>query len=136
MSGSYKHLPGIPIPALYNASNAEVAASLGRDLSACRGAIGAACTARAAVDVLPSTTGTYSGATAARLYDERVNQIDFRLSRAFRFGQLRVQGLAELYNVFNVRPAQAIVTSYGPAWQLPFAILGGRLFKFGVQVEY
>lgn len=87
--------------------------------------------------MLPSVGGrNFSGATAARLYDESINQLDLRLSRSFRFGQLRVQGLAELYNVLNDRPAQAIITTYGPAWQLPFSILGGRLFKFGVQIDY
>ena len=137
VSGVYKNLPGILISAVYNLGNLQALPSLGRDLSACRGVTGAACTARVPVDLLPAVSpGTNSGATAARLYDERINQLDLRLSRIFRFGQLRLQGLAELYNVLNIRPAQGITTTYGPAWLLPSAILGGRVFKFGVQIDY
>ena len=91
-------------------------------------------TARQTVALLPSAS--YQGNTSAALYDERVNEVDVRFSRIFRFGKLRVQGIAELYNVFNIRPAQGIVDTYGPAWQLPFAILGGRLFKFGAEVDF
>jgi hypothetical protein len=134
VSGSFKQLPGVPISANYSASNAEIAPSLGRDLSACRGAVGAACTARQTVALLPSAF--YQGNTSAALYDERVNEVDVRVSRLFRLGKLRMQGIAELYNVFNIRPAQGIVDTYGPAWQLPFAILGGRLFKFGAEVDF
>jgi hypothetical protein len=69
--------------------------------------------------------------------DERVNQVDLRLTRLFRFGGTRVQAIAELYNVFNNRPAQGIVGTYPRAvgWQFPFGILGGRLFKFGAQID-
>jgi hypothetical protein len=38
-------------------------------------------------------------------------------------------------HVFKIRPAQAIITAYGPAWQLPSAIQGGRLFKFGAHID-
>ena len=58
-----------------------------------------------------------------------------RLTKIFRIGRTRVQGIAELYNAFNTRPAQGIVSTYGASWQLPLAILGGRLFKFGAQID-
>src|SRR5262249_8277528 len=37
-SGTFKHLPGIGITSTYNYTNTEARTSLGRDLSACRGA--------------------------------------------------------------------------------------------------
>jgi hypothetical protein len=132
ISGSYKHLPGLPIAANYNASNAQVAASLGRDLSACRGA--ANCTARASVGLAPSAF--VQGNASAALHDARINQVDLRMTRIFRLGGLRLQGIAELYNVLNIRPAQGIVTTYGGYWQYPYALLGGRLFKVGLQIDY
>jgi hypothetical protein len=68
-SGSSR-APSRTIPALYNLSNLEALPSLGRDLAACRGVTGAACTARVPADLLPSVSGgNFSGATAARLYD-------------------------------------------------------------------
>lgn len=132
VSGSFKDVPGIAISATYQASNAEVRSSLGRDLSACRGAV--PCTARAAVALVP--TASSSGSTSAYLYDERIRQMDLRLTRSFPIMGSRIQGIAELYNVFDARPALGIVTTYGPAWQFPFAMLGGRLFKFGAQIDF
>ena len=134
VSGTFKALPGIPIPASYNASNVELAASLGRDLSACRGAVGAACTAVKSVGLAPSANR--QGDSAAVLHDERINEIDLRVTKALTIAGFRIQGVAELYNVTNNRPPTGITTTFGSAWQFPRALLGGRLFKVGVQVDY
>ena len=133
VSGTYKLLPGIPIPATWVVPNSLVAPSLGRDLAACRGLTGAACTATTSVALLPNTN--YQGNLSAVKTDERINQLDMRLTKLFRLGSSRLQAIAELYNVFNIRPAQGIIGTYGPAWQFPFAILGGRLFKIGAQID-
>jgi hypothetical protein len=133
VSGTYKLLPGIPIPATWNVANSVAAPSLGRDLSACRGLTGAACTATTSIQLLPNTN--YQGNLSAVKTDERINQMDLRLTKGVRVGGFRLQGIAELYNVFNSRPAQGIVGTFGPAWQFPFAILGGRLFKIGAQID-
>jgi hypothetical protein len=36
----------------------------------------------------------------------------------------------------NVGPVLVLNTTYGSAWQQPTAILPGRLFKFGVQMDF
>jgi hypothetical protein len=132
VSGTYKNVPGVPITALHVVTNNQARASLGRDLSACRGAV--PCTATAVVELLPAVNN--SGNSSATKYDERVSQINLRLTRAFRINQGRVQAVAELYNVLNERPAQGSLTTYGGAWLRPTALLGGRLFKFGAQVDW
>jgi hypothetical protein len=33
------------------------------------------------------------------------------------------------------RLAQGIIATYGSIWQLPTALLGGRLLKFGAQID-
>jgi hypothetical protein len=132
VSGTFKNLPGIPIPATYTYINSVAAPSLGRDLGACRGAV--PCTATASVLLLPSVNN--SGDSAAIKFDERLNEVDLRFTRRFNFGKARIEPVAELYNVLNARPAQSISTTYGSTWQLPTAILGGRLLKFGVQIDY
>ena len=134
VSGTFKNLPGIAIPASFNASNVSISTSLGRDLSACRGAVGAACTAVQSVQLAPSANR--QGNQAAVLHDERINQLDLRVTKGLTLAGFRIQGVAELYNTLNLRPAQGILTTYGPAWQFPRGILGGRLFKVGVQVDY
>jgi hypothetical protein len=48
----------------------------------------------------------------------------------------RVQGIAELYNVFNHRVVRANVVTSGATWLTPTSILGGRLFKFGTRIDF
>ena len=38
----------------------------------------------------------------------------------------------DVYNVFHARPVQFVNSTFGPSFLRPTAILGGRLFKFGV----
>ena len=133
-SGTWKNQPGIALPADLVVTNAVARTSLGRDLALCRGAVGAACTATATVAALPyaNAQGNYSAA----LFDSRLNEIDLRFTRRFRFGGLKLEPVFEIYNVTNNRPAQGVVTTFGPAYKFPFALLGGRLFKFGATIDY
>ena len=62
--------------------------------------------------------------------------MDLKLSRVFKFGRARFRGDAELYNVFNWRVSQGNNPVYGPGDLTPSSLLGGRLFKFGAQLEY
>ena len=42
------------------------------------------------------------------LYGDRLNQVDFRVSKIFRFGAKgRVQGNLDLYNMLNANPVLA-----------------------------
>jgi hypothetical protein len=136
VSGVYKNLPGIAVTSNLVATNAQIAPSLGRSLSSCPAA--GACTATATIPILPYGTngGTSSSLQTASIFDTRLNETDLRLSRTFRLGKARLQGTLDLYNVFNQRVAQAINTTYGAAWLRPTAILGGRLVKFGAQVDF
>ena len=119
-SATFQSLPGPEITASYSASNAEIAPSLGRNLSA--GANG---------------TATVSLVSPGTMYAGRLNQVDFRGSKVFNFAQgRRLQASVDLYNMFNVSPVLALNTTYGTAWQRPLQILQGRLVKFGVQVDF
>ena len=133
-SGTWKSLPGIALPADLVVTNAVASVALGRDLALCRGAVGAACTATATVAIAPYAVvqGNYSAAN----FDERINEIDLRFTRRFRFGRARVEPVFEIYNVTNNRPAQGVVTTFGPSYKFPFALLGGRLFKFGAGLDF
>jgi hypothetical protein len=70
------------------------------------------------------------------MYGERLNQVDVRIAKTVRIGRTRIQGLFDLYNVFNASPVTALNTRYGPSWQQPLLILQGRLLKFGVQANF
>ena len=133
VSGTFKHLPGIPNPAAFVYSNADATPTLGRDLSVCRGVV--PCTARPSVELLPAP-GARGGAFVASKYDDRLTEVDLRLAWSVRVGGLRVGPTAELYNVFNNRPAQQIVTTFGSSWLLPRNILGGRMVKVGATIDF
>ena len=93
-----------------------MAPSLGRNLSA----------GNATVDLIAPGT----------MYGQRLNQVDFRLSKIFRFSRTgRIQGNVDLYNLFNGDPVLALNNTYGSAWQRPLQILQGRLLKFSIQLD-
>jgi hypothetical protein len=128
-AGTFKHLPGIPITASLPLTTAQLTAALGRAPTA----------PTTSVALLP--TASSQGNLGAALFDERLTQVDLRLTRMFRVRGGRIQGIAELYNVTNTRPAQANNTTYSAAttgnrWLTPTSILGGRLFKFGAQIDF
>ncbi len=123
-SATFQYLPGIPITASYVARNAEIAPTLGRNLGQCGTRV--VCTGTATVEVIEPNTQ----------FENRISQLDARLTRLFRVGRMRAQGIFDVYNVFNASPILAMTTRYGSAWLQPNQILGGRLFKFGVQFDF
>jgi len=69
-------------------------------------------------------------------FEDRVSQLDLRLTKTIRMGRARVQGMLDVYNLFN---AGAVLTenfTYGPSWLRPSAILGARMLKFGGQLDF
>jgi hypothetical protein len=119
VSGTFQSTPGPEITASYVATNAEIAPSLGRNLA--QG---------------PNGTATVPLIKPGTLYGERMYQVDARVTRTFTFRGTRIQGMFDLYNVFNDNAVVQLNTAFGPAWQRPVFILPGRLAKFGVQVDF
>jgi hypothetical protein len=123
-SASFQSIPGPQITASYTASNAQIVQSLGRNLASCGAA--ATCNGTATVPLIaPGTT-----------YGERLNQVDFRLSKSLKVGRSRVQAMLDVFNVFNGSPVLSLNNTYGTAWQRPQSILQGRLVKFGGQIDF
>ena len=72
-------------------------------------------------------------------YLDDLNQVDFRVAKAFTVGRTRLQGLFDLYNAFNANPVIKYNTSYGTTgvgWLRPQAQLPGRLIRFGFQATF
>jgi hypothetical protein len=118
-SATLQSIPGPEIRASYIAQNSIIRPSLGRDLSS--GANGTA-----TIDLIAPGT----------VYENRVNQLDLRLSRFFNLGSARLQGMLDAYNVFNASPILSLNTRYGPSWLTATQILPGRLFKVGMQLDF
>jgi hypothetical protein len=122
VAATFQSLPGQQELATYVASNALIAPSLGRNLSA-------GATATASVNLIAPGT----------VFGPRVNQVDARFSRAFSYRALKVKGLVDLYNLTNNNVVLLWNNTYGTtgsSWLVPSQILGGRMLKLGAQVDF
>jgi hypothetical protein len=125
-SATYQGRPGQQILATAVIANAAIAPSLGRNLISCPAPTGA-CTSTASVSLIPPGTQ----------YAARINQVDFRISKVVKLPQgRRVQGIVDIYNVFNGAAVITQSNSFGTTWQRPTAILQARLVKFGFQLDF
>ena len=82
--------------------------------------------------------GTVNLIAPNTLFEPRWTQVDIRLSRKFQFGKLRIEPRADVYNLFNSGTALGSLTGYSTtiAWLRPTDIMGARLAKFGVQLDF
>jgi hypothetical protein len=119
VSGVWQSLPGIPINATYVATSAEVLPSLGRPLSG-----------RAATVVLNDIIEPFTQ------WEGGIHQLDVRLTKGLRVGRYRLEGMIDLYNVFNASPVLATNLRYGPEWLQPTQILAARMLKIGGRLEF
>ena len=115
----YQSLPGTPYNALLTVTTAQILPSLGRNLS------GGVRTITAELLPLYST-----------YFDQRVNQLDVRLSKIVHVGKARIQGNLDLFNVLNGSTVLQLQQQYGSTWQQPTQILDARLLKLGFQVDF
>jgi len=122
----WQNLPAAADEATLAVPNAQIAPSLGRNVSAC-----------------PAATGACSAAVNVRLYrplsvfeKDRLDQFDFRISKSLRFDRLQLRATLDVYNLFNAGTILAATPVYGPNWLKPAGVLGPRLFKAGVQVDF
>jgi hypothetical protein len=118
-SAVYQDLAGPPIEAIYFASNAEIAPSLGRNLAG--GARGVSIPL-----VLPY-----------QQFEGRIRRLDLRLSRTFNLtGRARLQANIDAYNALNSSAIQALNNTYGPSWLSPTQILDPRLLQVSAQLTF
>jgi hypothetical protein len=118
-------IPGAVGPATYVATNSQIATSLGRNLSAC-GAATVGCVATATVTLLPPYA----------YFESRANQFDLRFAKSIRVRAVRILPTVDIYNVFNAVDVGAQTLRYGPLYQVPSDLKGGRLLKFGAQMNF
>jgi hypothetical protein len=109
--------PGPAILANYIAPNADVQPSLGRPLSG-----GAA---NVTVGLVEQNT----------MYSDRVNQLDVRLGKSFRFGARRAMVNLDIYNMLNSSVVLQLNNAYA-VWQRPQRIMDARLFKISGQFDF
>ena len=121
----YQNFSGIPTGADIVLTNAVIAPSLGRNLSGCAPGV-AVCNQTRTELLIPPLS----------LYEPRVQQVDLRFSKSFRFGGVRANGNIDLANLFNTGNVLAVTERYGPAWLNVLQTIGGRMIKFSTQVDF
>lgn len=114
---TYQNNPGLAQAATLGYSSAAIQPSLGRPLSTA---------AVAVVSLIPPNT----------MFEPRYSQLDVRVSRRFRVGQVKFEPRFDIYNLTNAVTALGSISGYGGSWLRPTDALGARLAKFGVQVDF
>ncbi len=133
----YQNVSGIPITASYAAPNSNIRTTLGRDLTACTGSVGV-CSQTVTVQLLPIVAAGAVG-TGARIYEDRLSEVDLRFARTFKLGgSQRLKGSLDVLNLFN---ANAVLRTNGviggsTPWLNVLQILTGRLVKVGAQFDF
>jgi hypothetical protein len=127
VSGTYQTKPGPLVLALYTATNAEIAPTLGRNLSG----------GAANVDVHLLAPGPYTTTNggSGQVHGERLHQVDFRISKLLQFAGTRSRLNMDIYNALNSSAVLAQNDAFGD-WQTPEDILLARFFKFSVQFDF
>ena len=74
------------------------------------------------------------------LFLDYQNRLDLRVGKTFRFGQTKIQGFADVFNVLNAGTALTVNQTYAAAgtnaWLTPTTIMDGRYVRFGVQMSF
>jgi hypothetical protein len=119
------NFPGIASQSLaanWLASNLVIAPALGRSL--------AGNATLASVNVVEPGT----------MYGDRLNKLDFRASKIFRFGRQRLNVGVDLFNVFNSNSVIQYFQNFSVATPLaylqPADLVAARFAKFSVQFDF
>jgi len=121
VSATFQSKPGAQLAANYNMPASAVASFLGRAPS---GGV-----ANVTVNLV----------TPGSLYGDRVNQLDFRVSKILRFGPARTKISLDLYNALNANPVLTYNQTYSPTattWLTPTSVLAARVIKIGASVDF
>lgn len=132
VSGTFQNVGGLPYEANYNATNSEVAPSLGRNLAAC--GTRANCTATVTVPLITPYTQ----------FEDRRVQLDLRLTKLFKLSsKVRLQANFDLYNALNGTAFLGVNNTYGAQWRVPASstatgagVLNARLAQFSARLSY
>ena len=117
LSGSFQSVPGPAITATNVFSNAVIAPILNRNLSS------------------NATNATVNIVQPNTLYGERLNQLDLRFGKLFRFKRARVTPAVDIYNALNTDTVLTQSNTF-VNWQQAQTILTARFVKFSVQFDF
>ena len=118
VAGTFMNMPGLPLAARWNANNAAIAPSLGRNLSGGRRSM--------RVELIEPFTA----------FEDRMMRVDLRVAKNIEIGRVRIQPRIDLYNVFNAATILRVNVNYGSRLHQPTQVLAARFFKVGLDVRF
>jgi hypothetical protein len=111
LSGSFQSSPGAERSILYQVTRAQLPTLV-----------------QTSVNIRLNEPGT--------LYNDRVNQLDFAISKSIRVGRTDLRPEIDLFNMLNANPVTAQTNTYGPALNNATAILPPRLIRLGITAKF
>jgi hypothetical protein len=69
-------------------------------------------------------------------FNDRVNQLDFSVSKSFRTGRLDVKPELSLFNALNAHPVLSQTNTFGPTLNNAVTILAPRLVRLGLTMRF
>ena len=120
VAATFQTKPGAMLAANYAAPNAEVAPSLGRNLSG------------------GASNVTVNLVRPGTLYGDRINQLDLRAAKIIRWAGFRTTVGVDVYNALNSNAVLSYNNTFVPGgtWLQPLAILTPRLFRVIAEVDF
>jgi hypothetical protein len=122
LSGSFSSIPGPGIRADYTVTSALAGRA-----------------------IIGSTTGVATTIVNLvepnSLFLDYQNRLDMRIGKTFKLDRTKIQGFADVFNVFNAGTAMSVNQTYGAvaasnAWLTPTSIMQGRFVRFGLQMNF
>jgi hypothetical protein len=130
ISGNMQSLPGPVRQAAVTYSAAQITAALGRPGTGIGGA------GKAGLVIEPYNATGFFGTD----FGDRLNQLDIRFSKIFKFGKTTLDTNFDIYNAFNSDAVLTESATYtgttGGAWLLPTSVIQARIIKFGVRWDF
>jgi hypothetical protein len=121
LSGTFQSLPGDHLEANYNFPAAVVQQSLGRPMSG------------------NAQFANINLVDPGDVLGDRINQLDFRVSKLLRFGRTRAQIAVDLYNALNSNSVESYNETFiagSGSWPRPTGILEARFVKITAQFDF
>ena len=70
------------------------------------------------------------------VYGDRLNQIDFRVTKIFNVGNGRLEANLDVYNIGNSDAILTQIHTYGATWTRPTAVIQPRFVKFTARYDF
>jgi hypothetical protein len=119
LAATFQSKPGAVLAANYAVPNSLVVPSLGRNLSG------------------NAPNVTVNLVAPGTMYGDRINELNFRVAKALKYGRSRTLIALEIYNALNSSAVLAYNNAFVPGgpWLQPMGILTPRFFKISAEID-